>query len=436
MKKIVKGTNIICYRAVDEHLDDYLDLFKKYFRAIGHHYMVHHSINKNAILIFSYFPMDISCNNCTQKPSTIHIPQISTMPLSSVFYDVKTKDILCSALHRIIYGEKLVGYYCQKNNVFLTGDIAHEGGQEEHITSILEGMVKAGLLSRIKDGKKISVTLGADPEMETSINGNLVSAFELPQLCTREKTYISHDGMTQPQRELRPDPADTPEELVENIRDLIRISSFFGEDLSVVGKSLSLGGHIHIGNASPSRELTMVLDYFLSPFNKFNSEQRTTSKYGKLGDVRTKAHGFEYRTPPAAWLLTPALALMTLELTKNVVERIINEIDVEISDSLDQKEYEDNIEQLGFTHAWVVQFMNEIAWAKVHIDEPLAKTWNVEVPQEYRIKKSYRGKPRAGHPFIEPVRMTVPEPSPLWAEPIMLSHEGERDEDDDNGDEE
>lgn len=430
MKKIVKGNNIICYRGVEEHIDDYLALLKKYFRVIGHHYMVHHRINKNAILIFSYFPFDISCNNCDQKQSTIRIPQTSTMPLSSVFYDLKTTDIPCSALHKIIYGSKPVGYYCRKNNVFITGDIAHNAGQEEHINTLLEGMEKAGLLSQVTgDGKKISVTLGADPEMETSINGNLVSAYELPQLCTREKTYISHDGMTQPQRELRPDPADSPEELVENIRDLIKISSFFGEDLSVVGKSLSLGGHIHIGNASPSRELTMVLDYFLSPFNEFNTNQRTVSKYGKLGDVRVQPHGFEYRTPPAAWLLTPTLALMTLQLTKNVVERIVNEIDVEISDNLDQKEYEYNVEQLGFTHAWVVQFMNEIAWAKIHIDEPLAKTWNVEVPQEHRIKKSYRGKPRAGHPFTEPVR--VPEPSPPYEETIL-----EDDDDDDNGDEE
>lgn len=417
MRKIIKGNNITCYCAVNEHIDDYLYLFKKYFRTVGHHYMEHHRINKNAILIFSYFPFDISCNNCTQKHSTIYISQTSTMSVSSVFHDVKMKDIPCSALHKINYGGKLVGYYCQKNNVFITGDIAHDAGQEEHISTLLEGMEKAGLLSRIiGDGKKISVTLGADPEMETSINGNLVSAYELPQLCTREKTYISHDGMTQPQRELRPDPADSPEELVENIRDLIKISSFFGEDLSVVGKSLSLGGHIHIGNASPSKELTMVLDYFLSPFNEFNTEQRTVSKYGKLGDVRVQPHGFEYRTPPAAWLLTPTLALMTLQLTKNVVERIVNEIDVEISDSLNRKEYEDNVEQLGFTHAWFVQFMNEIAWAKVHIDEPLAKTWNVEVPQEYRIKKSYRGKPRTGHPFIEAVR--VPEPSPPYEEII------------------
>ena len=390
MRKLIKGTNTICYSAVNEHLNDYLDIFRKYFGTIAHHYTMNHKINKNAILIFSYFPMDISCFDCVQKRSTIHIPQTSIMPISSVFYEIHNRGTLCSNLHEIIYGKKLVGFYCQKNNVFITGDIAHEKGQEEHILSILGGMEKAKLLSQIRNSEKISVTLGADPEMETSINGNLISAFELPQLCTREKAYISHDGMTQPQRELRPDPADTPEELVENIRDLIKISSFFGEDLTVMGKSLSLGGHIHIGNTSPSKELTMVLDYFLSPFNEFNTEQRTVSKYGKLGDVRIQPYGFEYRTPPAAWLLTPTLALMTLELTKNVVEKIINEIDVEISDNLNRKEYEDNIEQLGFTHAWVVQFMNEIAWAKVHIDEPLAKTWNVEIPKEYRIEKIKR----------------------------------------------
>ena len=117
---------------------------------------------------------------------------------------------------------------------------------------------------------------------------------------------------------------------------------------------------------------------------------------------------------------------MTLELTKNVVEKIINEIDVEISDNLNRKEYEDNIEQLGFTHAWVVQFMNEIAWAKVHIDEPLAKTWNVEIPKEYRIEKVYRSKPRSGHPFIEPVRII---------DPILSFEEEIEDDDDEEGEE-
>lgn len=417
MRKIVRGNSTTCYQGTEkEHLDDYVDLFRQYFKNIAHHHLVDHSINRDAILIYSYFPFEISCDGCSHSPRNFNIVQKNTKEPPCIFFDIRAKNLSCSHIDRIYYGGKFLGYYCQKNNVLCVGDIAHQAGQRGHISTILEGMKNEGLLIQIgKTGEKQIVTLGADPEFETMINGTVVSAFGLPQFCTRDKTYLSHDGLTQPQRELRPDPATSPEELVENIRDLIKISSFFGEDLSVVGKTLSCGGHIHIGNATPTKELINVLDYFLFPLNEFNSSLRIESNFGRSGDVRIQPHGFEYRTPPAAWLLTPTLARMTLELTKNVVERIINEIDVDISDNFDIDEYKYNLEQLGFDKDWIVQFMDEIMWAKSHIDEPLAKTWGVEIPQEYRVKKLYRDKPRPTHPF-EPIRMVqedimdIPEP--------------------------
>lgn len=420
MRKLIKGNTVACYRGAQEYLDDYMDLFVKYFKNIAHHHHIHHEINKDAILMYSYFPMEISCSGCRHHQRSFNIPRASKKDISSVFFEIRPRDLECPDVDRIFYDGILAGYYCPQNNVFCTGDLAHEPEQRVHIQALLEGMEKEGLLvlQGMEKAKRV-VTLGADPELETTVNGTLTSAFELPQLCTREKAYISHDGMTQPQRELRPDPADTPEELVENIRDLIKISSFFGEDLSVVGQTLSLGGHIHIGNASPSRELTMVLDYFLSPFNDFNTESRKKSNYGKTGDVRVQPHGFEYRTPPAAWLLTPKLAKMTLELTKNVVEKIINGEDVEVSDNFDNEEYKNNIQSLGFSYGWVEEFMDEISWAKSHINEPLAKTWNVEIPLEYKMKKLYRSKP-SRHPFGEPRRV----------EPMTLTEDDE-DEDED-----
>jgi len=413
MRKTIKGNSTTCYRGAIEHLDDYMDIFKKYFRSIANHHHVHHAINKDAILIYSYFPMDISCRGCVHEGEEYRIPISSSRALSSVFYEKKPRDLECHGVDRILYGDNCVGYYCSKNNVFCCGDISHDADQEVHILAVLEGMVGIGLLHPLKkDGTRHSITLGADPEMETKINGDLVSAFELPQVCTRNKAYISHDGHTQPQRELRPDPSSSPEELVENIRDLIKISSFFNEELSVVGSVLPLGGHIHIGNAAPNKELIDVLDYFLFPFNEFNSVERKGSKYGKLGDVRQQPHGFEYRTPPAAWLLTPTMARMTLELTQNIVEKIINDEDVEISDNYNLEEYKENLGLLGFHESWIVQFIQEIDWAKTHINEPLAKTWDVEIPKEYRIKKVYReiyNPPPPVQPIRSQPRMVLAE---------------------------
>ena len=402
MKKLIMGTSMTCYRGAEENLDEYIEIFKEYFDNIAHHYLSKHYLDKNVILIYSHFPSRVQCRGCTHHRSDIFILNETNKNVPEVFYDMRAGDIPCSRIDKINYSGRHIGYYCPTHNILCVGDIAHESGQENHVRNLIEGLERRGIFKR-KDEirKKQTVMLGADPEMETAVNGSMVSAFELPQMCTREKAYISHDGMTQPQRELRPDPANTPEELVENIRDLIKISSFFGEELTVVGKIAPLGGHIHIGNASPSKELTLVLDYFLSPLNEFNSELRVKSKYGKLGDVRAKPHGFEYRTPPAIWLLTPTLAKMVLEITKDVVEKIINGIDVEISDNLNIDEYKDNVEQLGFTREWVTQFIGEIAWAKSNINEPLAKTWGVDIPQEFKIKKLYRSKPRQGHPFEE-----------------------------------
>jgi hypothetical protein len=406
MRKTIAGNSLRCYQGTEgEHLNDYIDLFTQYFKNIAHHHCVDHYLNRDAILIYSYFPIELSCSGCLNSSRTFHISLKGIRKPPGVFYDVKTRNVSCCNVDIIYYDEMLVGYYCPKNNVFCVGDIAHEGGQRQHIRAILKGMKDEGLLIQTNDGNKQTITLGADPEFETMINGTVVSARDLPQLSTDNKIYISHDGITQPQRELRPDPANTPEELVENIRDLIKISSFFGEDLIVGGKTLSCGGHIHIGNATPTKELVDILDYFLFPINEFNTSLRKESNYGKSGDVRSQPHGFEYRTPPAVWLLTPVLARMTLELTKNIVEKIINDVDVDISDNYDIDEYKYNLEQLGFDKNWITQFMDEIVWAKSHIDEPLAKTWGVEIPQEYRIKKSY--KSRSTSPFEGLTRLRV-----------------------------
>ncbi len=417
MKKTIKGNSSTCYRGVEEHLDDYLPMFKKYFRNIAHHHNIHHGIAKDVILLYSYFPVEIDCRGCHNERKELKISCQDSHTIPVEFFSTNHRDLECTHVDRIFYNDILVGFYCPKNNVFCCGDFAHYNGQENHVLAILDGMEEAGYLHPLyNNGQKNTITLGADPEMETLVNGSLVSATNLPQLCTRDKTYISHDGHTQPQRELRPDPADNPAELVENIRDLIRISSFFNEDLSVMGNELPLGGHIHIGNASPSAELVSVLDYFLFPFNEFSSCTRKGSKYGKPGDVRIQPHGFEYRTPPAAWLLTPTLARMTLELVQLIVEKIINDVDVEISDNFNMDEYKTNLGTVGFHELWITQFLHEIEWAKSHINEPLAKIWDVEIPKEYRIKKVYRNKYQA-----PPRPRPISSLHPIFVEPMMVA---------------
>lgn len=410
MKKTIRGNPITLQLDVtNECFHEYIECFKKYFRQAAHHHNTPHSMNKDVILIYSYFPISINCYKCKQVMETFTIPKVNSDINETAFYEDRFRDIPCSRVHEIRYNSKRIGYYCKKNNVFCTTDIAHSSGNLIHIQAILDAMEEHGYLSPISK-EKLTITLGADPEMESLIDGEIVPGNTLPQMMTNDKIYLSSDGARN-QREIRPDPSTIPEELVENIRDLIKISSFFGEDLSVLGKRFPLGGHIHIGGANPSSEVIYALDYFLSPFNEFSSEERKRSKYGKKGDFRFQPHGFEYRTPPAAWLLTPKLALMTLYLTKSVVETLINGTDIEIDDVSNPAVYKENLKQFGFTDDWIDDFLHEIDWAKGNMHEPLAKLWGVDIPKEFKASKQYRFKPNSEftpHQYTSPFRVTYP----------------------------
>ena len=391
MKLNIRGNSMIIVNdASGEKFTEYTDLFKKYFSTAAHHHQVSHELNKDSILIYSSFPRNIDCDNCSECEVIIHIPE-KDFKINTVFFDRSSSSSPCGNIVKIFYGEYFLGYYCKKNNIFSVTDICHNSGNRKIIKYILDTMEEKGLLKILKQSKKeINLMLGADPELECIIDGKVISANGLIQICNHEKAFISHDGHTQPQREFRPDPAKTPQELVENIRDLIKISNFFGEDLGVLGNTFVLGGHIHFGGVGASNEIIQVLDYFLCPFNQFNSEIRRVSKYGKKGDYRFQPHGFEYRTPPPAWLLTPKLATMTLELSKKCVEIIASNNELIISNNEDLDEYKENLSSLGFSEKWIREFLEEIEWAKDHINEPLASLWDVEIPLKYKAKKIYR----------------------------------------------
>lgn len=396
MKRKIKGDRLLMrIDSENEPIANYVDIIKPYFETIAHHHQTHHSLNKNAVLIYSYFPHDIDCGGCRQKAIGIKIPKITgNFPIRDGWKDTAFHDTVCSRLLQINYDDRVIGYYCVKNNVFMTNDFAHRDGNQPHVAAIFEHMYKAKILTVLAPSSETrSITLGTDPEMESIVQGKCVAGNRLPSFQSGNKAYISHDGARN-QRELRPDPSSTPEELVDNIADLIRISSFLGEELSVRGNIFSLGGHIHIGGTAPSTEVITLLDYFLAPLNELNGSVRHETSYGKLGDFRYQPHGFEYRTPPAAWLLSPVLALKILQLTKVVVENLINGKEISIGDNNNQEEYKENLRQFPIcTEEWINEFFDILEWAKHNLDKPLAKTWGVEVPSEYKSHKNYRYNP-------------------------------------------
>jgi len=87
-----------------------------------------------------------------------------------------------------------------------------------------------------------------------------------------------------------------------------------------------LGGHIHFGRKRTSRgrevkaldKLTGTL-YLANIFSKAEGDRRRkNTDYGRLGDYRLQAHGYEYRVLPS-WLDSPWMAFFTLTVAKLAV---------------------------------------------------------------------------------------------------------------------
>lgn len=91
-----------------------------------------------------------------------------------------------------------------------------------------------------------------------------------------------------------------------------------------------LGGHVHFGRKRPTRdaevaaldsmeeELLALGVYPAAEVNARRGGDAHRQIYGRLGDFRLQAHGYEYRTFPS-WLDSPELAFLTLVVSKLAV---------------------------------------------------------------------------------------------------------------------
>ncbi|TQR46772.1 putative amidoligase domain-containing protein [Paenibacillus popilliae] len=143
-----------------------------------------------------------------------------------------------------------------------------------------------------------------------------------------------------PLMELRPEPAERPAQLVENLframqlADRIiaekRASHLQDSKLVWLGGShpagkFSLGGHIHVSGILLTSDLIRALDTYvalpLALLEDPAGSLRRRPGYGTYGDVREHDHGgeggFEYRTLPC-FIMTPVLALEVLTLFRTV----------------------------------------------------------------------------------------------------------------------
>jgi hypothetical protein len=177
------------------------------------------------------------------------------------------------------------------------------------------------------------ITLGGDPEFEVYVDGELVPAYRLSIFNNGGLSgAIGTDGASST-AELRPSPASSPGEYLENFTALVRKVSRRGILLSVKGDTYALGGHIHVGSSNEYvvRLLKDEVEKFIEVLDDFvgrvllPTSGRARGGYARLGAYEFKSYGWEYRTPPASYYADPKMVRIVYKLVKGLVETLLKE---------------------------------------------------------------------------------------------------------------
>lgn len=286
-------------------------------------------------------------------------------------------------------GEGFIADYCRKLHLLNATDWTHAENNIETAREVLEALNEIVNFKEVtqrineeyseeekKEEKCIyKVKLGADPEFEQLKSWNSYSV-----IPTNIHTYqcdtgeIGVDGAGY-QIEFRPDPADTPEEIVDNIGYLFRELTV---PVSIKGDKYPLGGHIHIGlpselrgNSLIRRAVVEILDDFLGrKLLSLSGEARGI--YKSLGTYREQPHGIEYRPVPSAYLLNPDFAYLVFKIAKNVVETLLNERTIEYEE---EPGFYDYIKIAKLTEKEYERFLKHIEEYFEYQGQPVNKNW-------------------------------------------------------------
>ncbi len=211
--------------------------------------------------------------------------------------------------------------------------VSERAMEDKEVRSYLVGEAWASYLETWPAPGEEFLTLGGDPEFEVICDGEVVPADSL--LIFRDgDTYdpIGTDGASHT-AELRPDPAYSPEEYVENFLALLEEVKSANVLLSVQGDTYALGGHIHIGSSNDLvvqvlkdevESFVQVLDDFVGRV-LLPTSGRARGSYARLGAYELKSYGWEYRTPPASIYADLEMVRITFKLTKGLVETLLRE---------------------------------------------------------------------------------------------------------------
>jgi len=289
---------------------------------------------------------------------------------------------------------RVIGEYCPKRKILLASDWTNDDSKIEFVSTILSNMEGDGLLTkRTYEKIKPNIMLGADPELEL-VDADTNEILNCRAAGIRDRVLyvnakenktegrIGVDGAGAP-RELRPEPSPTPEGLVANIDKLV--IQALDEIWCLVGDKYAIGGHIHLGGVHESREFGKLLDYYLGPLSTLNGIARINSQYGKIGssdNIRKQPHGIEFRTPPAAWLASRELALITLTIVKLAAEKHYCGEDITLSNIV-----KDDLVALGLTIEQAEKFFSEISRFKANgLPRDMKVAWGYKNPPKFILE--------------------------------------------------
>jgi hypothetical protein len=342
-----------------EYLNEYVKdnpEWRKYFTGFINHNDSIRSMDNNMMYVYCSFRERL-------RPYIIENVQLPKF----------TENICWDSMHNFYYADhdepgsepvitfsctsrKNVGVYFIKRNTLCLVDLTHYHNQSinDNINFMINYLKEKGYFDKkikIKRSKKVEaipipgakISIGADPEFEISIDGEIVYGADVAEFCSDDDGDACSkewglDGSSQTV-EARPEPAFTPQEAVENMKSLFeRVTEY---DLTTASRRYSAGGHIHIGGITFDYKLDRGLLHLLDkqigePTITMNGKARISSSYLCMSAYETKSYGFEYRTPPAGIFYTPRMLELCYKIAHNTADKWYKGVIDFVYDSLDE----------------------------------------------------------------------------------------------------
>lgn len=364
-----------------EHVTNYCDLFFNYgFKQI----VAHYSPLDDTIQLFKKL---YNCRSTvfiyTLKITSPNIEQLE-LPnyiVNYVFFDfLFTVDIVDVKLPKddwisFYWNNRWICTYDKLYHSLYCSDWTHFGDYREIVKHILELLAQKFNWKKqnIKKDrkKKITITLGCDPEFELYKGEQLIRPSTIGISSLDGK--IGSDGAGD-QLELRPSPEQKVDKLVNNIRELIKkVVLDYKVSLKDSGDNYPLGGHIHIGGITPTGDVIKLLDDLIGKLT-INLSGYARGSYKRLGAIEIKPWGFEYRTPPAAIFHCPKVLKIILKLIKNALTQLTRKGSLELNDTIGKDDYLKFITEKDYN--CLIDFINNY-WAK-YSKETLEAAWRIK----------------------------------------------------------